>query len=801
MIRILARAFLLFCTMAPWVLIAQHGRNDRDKTVGDIQGQIFSVDSIPLDLIPVTLLEINKSTLTDISGLFRFADLMPGNYTLRIQLIGSKEVRIKVSVEAGQTTLSNYQLSRENIQLLQEVRVLGRVNKYSNKESIYISRLPLKNLENAQVYNVVPNALIQEQMAVDLGSVSKNIPGAGIPMIANQGRVTFLARGFNVEPNARNGVAGAAFSFIDNANLERVEAIKGPSTTLFGTNIASGYGGLYNRVTKKPYNGTGGQVAYIGGSWNYNRLAFDYNTPVNADKTALFRLNGATTFEKSFQDNGFTNSVAVAPSFSYQVNDRLSLLFDVEFGQAKGTSVVRFNPNQKTAKDVSIVDMKFPYNKTFLGDDVAYSTQMMNFFAQANYKISSSWTSQTIVSRARSTINGYITALNGQAGDTSLIANVIVGNTNFIATDIQQNFIGDFLIGEHRNRLVAGLDYYNNFNSFDRVTVNGPKVSFINTPATYRFTSYKIDSLTSTGTPRKESNGDNTYAAYVSDVFNITDRLLVMGSARVDRYQAKGTYNIMTGETSGGLNGTGITIGPYGQTSFSHKEGLVYELVKNSISLFGNYMSGFFNKSGIDKEGKSFVPEKGTQLEYGIKAEVLEHKLVGTFSIYDIRVKNVLRTDPDDANYNIQDGSQTSKGFELDVTANPVEGLNIIAGYAYNDSKMTQSDSSVLGLRPSASGPPKMFNFWVSYRISHGAFNGLGLGFGGNTGNKSYQTNTQTVKVSIPSYAMFDATVFYDRPKFRIGFKVDNLTSEKAWSIRLTPQPPARFLGSIALKF
>jgi hypothetical protein len=36
-------------------------------------------------------------------------------------------------------------------------------------------------------------------MAVDLGSVSKNVPGAGIPMIANQGRVTFRSRG--LKPN------------------------------------------------------------------------------------------------------------------------------------------------------------------------------------------------------------------------------------------------------------------------------------------------------------------------------------------------------------------------------------------------------------------------------------------------------------------------------------------------------------------------------------------------------------------------------------------------------------------------
>lgn len=771
----------------------------QNKT-GTISGTITSIEDEPLELVSVSLTELNKSTLTDIKGNFNFSQIAPGNYTIKIQMIGLKEQQIPIEVKEDENTPVNYKLSKENIQALQEVRIIGNSSTVTRKESPYVAKLPIKYLENPQVYNTVPKELITQQMAVDLGSVSKNVPGAGIPMIANQGRVTFRSRGFETEPNARNGVAGAAFSFLDNANLERIEAIKGPSTTLFGTQVSSSYGGLYNRVTKKPYNGTGGEVSYTGGSWNFNRLAFDANTPINGDKTALLRLNGATTFEKSFQDNGFTNSLALAPSFSYQINDRLSLLLDVEFGIAKGTSVVRFNPYTKSNKIQSIEDINFPYKRTFLGDDITYSTQMMNIFGQLNYKISSSWTSQTIFSRARSTINGYITALNGKS-DTTIQPSVIVGNTNFIATNLQQNFIGDFYLGKFRNRMVVGLDYYNNYNNFDRVTVNAPAVDFINTPSTYRVTRDMLDTLANTGTPRKEKSSDDTYAAYVSDVFDITDRLKVMASLRVDSFHYNGVYNIMTGETAGGLSVSGLQAGPYTQTALSHKSGLIYEVVKDKVSLFGNYLNGFFNISGVDKNGNNFVPQKGNQLEFGAKADVFNHRLVGTISYYDIKVDNVLRTDPDDANFSIQDGSQYSKGVEIDVTANPVAGLNIIVGYAYNDSKFTKSDASVLNLRPAASGPQNMYNFWVSYAFTKGKFSGLGAGFGGNIGSMSYQTNTQTAKVIIPSYKMFDASIFYDRPKYRLGLKIDNITSEKAWSVRLTPQAPIRFLASIALKF
>ena len=772
---------------------AQSGERSRNaENTGIIAGRITSVENDPLELISVSLIENNKSTLTDIRGNFYFSNLLPGKYTVKIQMIGLKESNTPVIVTAGDTARADFHLTKENIPALQEVSVSGNKNPFIQRESFYIARLPLKNLENPQVYNTVTKELITEQMTTTLGDVAKEVPGAGIPIIANQGRVTWFSRGFQTEPNARNGVAGTAFSDIDNVNLERMEVIKGPSTTLFGTNISSSYGGLFNRVTKKPYNAFGGEVSYLGGSWDFNRLTADVNTPINADRTALFRLNAATTFEHSFQKVGFQNTLALAPSFSYQITDRLSLLLDVEFEQAKATSVVRFNPYTGSNKTESIATMGFPYNQTFLSNDLTYSTQMLNAFAQLNYKISDQWTSQTVISRARSSINGDITALTGKT-DSTIRPQVIVGYTNFIATDLQQNFIGDFHIGNFRNRVVLGVDYFHNYNDFDRTTVNTTAVNFIHPATTYKINQYIVDSLSNSpgGTLRKETNADNTYAAYASDVFNITDRLLFMVSGRVDRYHYDGVYNITTS----------VTTGAYDQTAFSHKSGLVYEVFRDRLSLFGNYMNGFFNQTGSAADGSTFKPQHANQLEFGVKGDLFQHRLAGTISYYDIRVANVLRTDPNDANYDIQDGTQRSKGLEFDITANPFRGLNIVAGYAYNNSKYTRADSTVQGLRPAGSGPDKMLNFWVSYRVPQGKWQGFGVGFGGNAGSMSYQTNTTAMKITIPSYTELDATVFYDHPRYRIGIKVDNITSEKMWSVRLTPQAPARFTGSLALKF
>ena len=177
------------------------------------------------------------------------------------------------------------------------------------------------------------------------------------------------------------------------------------------------------------------------------------------------------------------------------------------------------------------------------------------------------------------------------------------------------------------------------------------------------------------------------------------------------------------------------------------------------------------------------------------------NKISATLSYYDIKVTDITRDDPDHINYSIQDGTQLSRGFEAELIANPISGLNIVAGYTYNDSKYTKSNASVEGLRPTTAGSPRTANLWASYRLVNGPAQGLGIGFGGIYGSEYYQTNTSTFKFSIPSYTVLDASLFYDQPKYRIGIKVDNLTNEKYWSYRLAAQNPMRVTGNLTFKF
>ncbi|MCF2446986.1 TonB-dependent receptor [Dyadobacter sp. CY345] len=755
---------------------------------GIIKGIVTTIDGAPARGMTIKIKNTSKGTIANTNGSFEFKSLTVGNYILEFSMIGYETSTAEASVtEENPTANLSVQLDFSS-RKLDEVIISSGGNRFAKKESDDVSKMPISNMENPQVYSVVSKELMKEQIVTDYNSAFKNVPGAGIAEVRNQGRTTSISRGFATPQLVRNGVGSFTYSSIDPANLERIEVIKGPSATLFGSTLSS-FGGLFNRVTKKPFDTFKGEVSFSAGSWDLNRLTLDINTPLNEDKSALLRVNTAMHSERSFQDAGFARNFLIAPSFSYAVNERLTLLLDVEFSGYKSTSPMRVAPSTR-GKARSVTELGMPYKMSFANNTINYAGQQYNIFGQIKYKLSPQWTSQTVVSRTRSSADGNVVGLTILT-DSTLRQTVTNQDYPYYGTNFQQNFIGDFHLGPLRNRIVAGIDVYSLRATRNDASVNMPAINFKNPGSAYNnFNLSKVTPLLNAATYSNfVSLNERTYSAYASDVLNITDRLLAMASLRIDRYANLGTYFPATDSTSGN----------YKQIALSPKFGVVYQIVKDRISIFGNYMNGFSNVSGSDFFGNTFKPNQANQIEGGVK---LDYRFVtATFSYYDISVTNVTRDDPDHANFSIQDGTQLSKGFEAELIANPISGLNIVAGFTYNESKYSKSNENIQGYRPTTAGPPRMANLWISYRLVKGAAKGLGVGFGGVYGSESFQSNTKTFTFTIPSYTVLDASVFYDQPRFRIGLKADNLTSEKYWSYRLAAQNPLRVTGNITFKF
>lgn len=755
---------------------------------GSLKGKITTSDNTPADGATIHLKGIAREAVSEEDGTFVLSNIKPGTYELTVTFIGAVPYKQQVTIEENVTTEVTIQLTNSQNEL-HEITITAGYNKFNKKETNDVARLPLKNIENPQVYTIVTKEIMAEQLVTDYNSVFKNVPGAGVPVVYNQGRSAMLSRGFTTANLIRNSISGFVYTNIDPANLEMLQAIKGPSGTLFNSSQIS-FGGLFNRVTKKPNEHKKTELSYSGGSYNLNRITFDVNNPLNKENTMLMRINGAMHTEQSFQDAGFTRNVMVAPSFIYKADERLSFLLDIEASAFNATSPIRFAP-ARTGTVRNIKDLGMDYKRSFTNNTLDYVTNQLNFFGQINYELSAGWRLQTNFTRTYSATKGYVTQLIGRS-DSTLQQSVQKENFPYNGTEIQQNVIGDFMIGGLRNRLVAGIDFYNQRSDRTTPTIPVPAINFKRPGAAYNnFNADKVDSLAARAAYSIYRTNQYTYSAYASDVINITPQLNMMLSLRADRYDDKGTYYPAQDSTTEA----------FAQTAFSPKLGIVYEVLPQQLSFFGNYMNGFNNLTGQDFNGISFKPQQADQWEAGIKVDLFHHRLSSTISYYNIDVTNTTREDPDHAGFSLQDGTQVSKGIEAEVIANPFGGLNIVAGYAYNDSKYKRANKSVEGLRPATAGPEHLANLWVSYRFIQGAVRGLGLGIGGNHGSASFQTNTTTFQFSIPSYTVLDATVYYERTSYRIGVKVDNLTNEKYWSFRLAPQMPTRVIANVTFRF
>ena len=135
---------------------------------------------------------------------------------------------------------------------------------------------------------------------------------------------------------------------------------------------------------------------------------------------------------------------------------------------------------------------------------------------------------------------------------------------------------------------------------------------------------------------------------------------------------------------------------------------------------------------------------------------------------------------------------------------NPIQGLNIVAGYTYNDSKWEKADANVEGLRPESAGPANVFNSWISYILPIEGLKGLGLGFGINrvgkqiTGNKAV-----TGQFVFPAYTLINAAVSLEKERYRIGFKMNNLGNVQYFAGQgvVVAQMPRNFAAEVSLKF
>ena len=764
-----------------------------------ISGVVTNSQNEPIFDALVLIQNSDLKTKTNIDGNYTFSKLISGTYNIEVKMYPFVSQVKKIKITENQQVQLNFILV-DNVQDIIEVTVFGeKPNDYYSDSNQTIAKLPLKDLENPQVYHSIPQKLLQDQVVTEMNDAMKN--ATGVTRLwestgrGGDGAEFYTMRGFSVQPTMINGVPAVNNGVIDPVNVETIDVLKGPSGTLFGSPMIS-YGGLVNITTKKPYEKLGGAFGYVIGSFGQNRLTGDLNIPL--DKKTAIRINTAYNDQNTFQDAGFRKSIFFAPSFKFTPSEKVTFIVNTQFQTAESANAPMIFLNRYAElTHTSLANFDKLYEKSFTSNDLTIKNPTMSIQAQGLVKLTKNWNSQTIVSRSQSKNNGYYHYFWDFSDGNTFGRYISKRNGETQTLDIQQNFQGDFTIGKLRNRMLIGLDYFNSniINASSNWVQNG-SLTVTDGIDTGLLTQNGVDSLLSSSFEGVSQVKNQIVSAYISDVINFTPSLSAMLSVRFDHFSGATNY-WSTDEVKS-------------QFAVSPKFGIVYQPIKDKVSLFANYMNGFINQAPVqvaDTNGanvrmKLLNPEQANQYELGIKTNIWKDKIAFTTSYYNILVSNKVMSDPTNINDVIQGGKVQSEGVEFSLITNPIQGLNIIAGFSFNKSKVVEDDpaNGYIGLRPEEAGPSKLANFWLQYTLPSTKLKGLGVGFGGNYASEHLTLNRSVTGTFIlPSYTILSVALSYKTKNYDLILKADNLLNTRyysGWST-ITPQQ----LRSISLSF
>lgn len=237
-----------------------------------LTGKIISKNN-PKEFVNVILQGTEIGAITDISGTYRITNIQPGTYRVVASAIGYKKETQTIHLKDGDTLTLNFGLTEENSEL-DEVVITGTMKEVSKLESPVPVEVYTANFFKG---NPVPSIFDALQNVNGVRpQLNCNICNTGdIHINGLEGPYTMVLIDGMPIVSGLSTVYG--LSGIPQSLVERVEVVKGPASTLYGSEAV---GGLINIITKMPINAPLLSVDVFSTTWG----------EVNTDIAAKFNV-------------------------------------------------------------------------------------------------------------------------------------------------------------------------------------------------------------------------------------------------------------------------------------------------------------------------------------------------------------------------------------------------------------------------------------------------------------------------------------------------------------------------------
>ncbi|MBE9100337.1 TonB-dependent siderophore receptor, partial [Vacuolonema iberomarrocanum] len=667
---------------------------------------------------------------------------------------------------------------------------------YAEPTATTATRTDTPLIEIPQSIQVIPEAVLEDQRVIRLNDALRNAPGVVQENNFGGGSDRFTIRGFQGAAILRDGFrANEAISGLqETANLERIEVLRGPASILYG-NVEPG--GVINLVTERPLPEFAGEVGLQLGSFDLFRPTLDVSGPLTDDGDLLYRLNVAYEYGDGFRDfDTNVERVFVAPVVEWRMGDRTNLIVDLEYTGDQRPYDRGIPPLGDEMADVPL--------DTIVGEpDDFFRTEITSVGYRLEHRFSENWqirnrfryTDNSFVNR-RTQLEEILGGLNEETGEITRLYYFSEGELE--SYEFQTEVIGEFTTGSINHTLLAGIDVFFADSEFfvsndlaPPVNLFDPEIGVISRPdLPLAFTT------TDTTTNRSQ------VGLLLQDQIELLPEVILLLGGRVDFFTQSSTAAAVA---IPGIFETPARDNEQSQTAFTPRVGIVYQPIEE-LALYASYSRSFQPNilTATTADNEFLDPEEGEQFEVGLKTELFDGRLAATLSFFDITQTNVAATDPDNTNFVVPIGEQTSRGMEFNVTGEILPGWNILAGLSVLDAEIEESVNFPAGAAiPNV--PETSASLWTTYEIQSGRLTGLGFGLGLYYVGDRQGDNENSF--TLDEYLRTDAAIYYRQDSFRLGlnfrnlFDIDYFESTEAGRGGSIPGEPFTVIGSISITF
>ncbi|MGI9526396.1 MAG: TonB-dependent receptor [Weeksellaceae bacterium] len=338
---------------------------------GTVSGTVSGIEG-ELKNIKIELLDSDYETVTDENGNFKLENVSEGIYTLQAHDLLYKTFQEEITVAADEVINKNIWLEEKDKELdLNDMVISGTMKAVSRDESpvpveVYSHKYFKKN-PTPSMFEALQNVNgVRPQIncsVCNTGDIHVNgLEGPytmilidGMPIVSSLGTVY--------------GLSG-----IPNSLIERIEVVKGPASSLYGSEAV---GGLINIITKKTKNADRFSADVIATSWQeYNAdLGFKFNIGKKVDVlTGVNYYNYSNPIDNN--DDNFTDVT---------LQDRVSVFQKWNIKRPKNRLFSL--AGRYLYEDRWGGDMK--WNKTYRGGDQVYGESIYTSRAEliGNYQL------------------------------------------------------------------------------------------------------------------------------------------------------------------------------------------------------------------------------------------------------------------------------------------------------------------------------------------------------------------------------------------------------------------------------